>query len=164
MSQWHVAQINVARLRAAIDDPAVAEFVAGLEPVNRLADESPGFVWRLQTEDGDATAVRAYDDELVIVNMSVWASLDQLADFVYRSGHGGFLRRKREWFERSGEAHMALWWTEAGRLPSVEEGAARLETLRASGPSAAAFTFRHPFPPPDGRDGVAVDERNTCSA
>jgi hypothetical protein len=164
MAEWQLAQINVARLRAPIDDPTVAEFVAGLEPVNALADTSPGFVWRLQTEDGNATAMRPYDDELVIVNMSVWASLDQLADFVYRSAHREFLRAKRAWFERMVSSHMALWWMTAGAVPSVEEGVARLETLRSRGPSPAAFTFREPFPAPGASDHVEADDRNTCSA
>ncbi len=149
MTIWHLAQINVARLRAPIDDPLVAEFVAGLEPVNQLADTSPGFVWRLQTEAGDATSLQAYDDELIIVNMSVWESLDQLADFVYRSAHTEFLRNKRSWFERMVEAHAALWWTEAGRLPSVTEGVQRLEALRTNGPSPEAFAFRHSFAAPN---------------
>jgi hypothetical protein len=149
VTTWHLAQINVARLRAPIDDPLVAEFVAGLEPVNELADASPGFVWRLQTEAGNATSVQAYADELVIVNMSVWESLEHLGDFVYRSAHTEFLRRKRAWFERMVDAHMALWWTESGTLPSVAEGVARLETLRTKGPSADAFTFRNAFPSPD---------------
>jgi hypothetical protein len=149
VTTWHLAQINVARLRAPIDDPLVAEFVGGLEPVNELADASPGFVWRLQTEAGNATSVQAYADELVIVNMSVWESLEQLADFVYRSAHTEFLRRKRAWFERMIEAHIALWWIEGGFLPSVADGVARLETLRAKGPCADAFTFRNAFQSPD---------------
>ncbi len=160
---WHLAQINIARLRAPIDDPLVAEFVAGLEPVNRLADESAGFVWRLQTEDGNATAVRPYADELIIVNMSVWDSLEHLADFVYRSAHTEFLRGKRAWFERMADAHAALWWIAAGTEPSVEEGAARLEMLRSRGPSTDAFTFGHPFAAP-GTVEVDVDDRNTCPA
>lgn len=171
MTDWHLAQIDIARLRAPIDDPLVAEFVAGLEPVNRLADASPGFVWRLQTDNGNATALRPYADEFVIVNMSVWESLEHLADFVYRSAHVDFLRAKRAWFERMVDAHMALWWSEAGRFPSADDGARRLEVLRASGPSAEAFTFRHPFPAPGAFDldgevgGIAeIDDRNSCPA
>lgn len=163
MMRWNVAQVNVARLRAGIDDPIVAGFVAGLEPINRLADASAGFVWRLQTDDGDATDVRVFDDELVIINMSVWESIDALADFVYRSAHTEFLRSKRAWFERMVEAQTALWWIEAGRLPSVAEGVVRLETLRAVGPSPDAFTFRNPFAAP-GLAAVEVDDRNACPA
>jgi hypothetical protein len=148
MTGWHLAQINVARLLAPIDDPLVAEFVAGLEPVNQLADASPGFVWRLQTEAGNATAVQAYDDELIIVNMSVWESLAHLSDFVYRSAHTEFLRRKRSWFERTVDAQVALWWIEAGSRPAVADGVARLDTLRSKGPTADAFTFRRAFPAP----------------
>src|SRR5689334_6952274 len=95
---WELAQLNVARLLAPIDDPRTAEFVAALEPVNALADRAPGFVWRLQTEEGDATAIRVFDDDMIIVNMSTWTSLDHLTAFVYRSGHTEVMRRRREWF------------------------------------------------------------------
>ena len=148
-----LAQINVARLRAPIDDPRTAEFVDALERINAVADEAPGFVWRLQTEDGDATAIRAFDDELMIVNMSVWTSLEALAEYVYRSGHEAFLRRRREWFEERVEAHQALWRVEGGHRPDVAEGLERLADLRRHGPSPRAFTFREPFaaqkPPQD---------------
>ena len=146
-----------------MDDPMVAGFVAGLDPMNALADASPGFVWRLQTEDGNATSVRAFDDALVIVNISVWESVDALAEFVYRSAHSQFLRHKRDWFERMTESQMALWWIELGHLPSVAEGAQRLELLRASGPSPDAFTFRCPFAAP-GVASIEVDDRNACPA
>jgi hypothetical protein len=145
---WHLAQLNVARLRAPLDDPGIADFVDNLEAINGLAERSPGFVWRLQTDEGDATAVRAYDDELVIINLTVWASVEALADFAYRSDHARFLRRKREWFERMVDAHLVLWWQPAGRLPTVTEAVARLERLRRDGPSPEAFTFRSPYGPP----------------
>jgi hypothetical protein len=159
----HLAQINVARLRAPIDDPATAEFVEGLERINALADTSAGFVWRLQTEDGNATAVRAYDDELVIVNMSVWTSLEALADYVYRSGHVEFLRRRADWFRRMGEANVALWWIEPGHRPPVAEGVGRLAHLRAHGATPRAFTFRRPFAP-GGKHLEPADDRNACPA
>ena len=149
-----LAQINIARLRAPLEDPATAEFVEALEAINALADEAPGFVWRLQTEAGDATAIRAFDDDLMIVNLSVWTSLEALAEYVYRSGHVAFLRRRREWFEASEDAHMALWWVEPGHRPDVAEGRDRLARLRRHGPGPDAFTFREPYreqatrPPP----------------
>jgi hypothetical protein len=147
MAEYHLAQINIARLRAPIDDPLTAEFVAGLEPTNALAEGSPGFVWRLQTEDGDATSIQAYDDELVIVNMSVWKTADHLFNYVYRSGHVDYLRNRRGWFERFGEAHMCLWWVATGELPTVEDGVARLKVLQTNGPSPVAFNFRTHFDP-----------------
>ena len=173
---WHLAQLNVARLRAPLDDPLIADFVDNLEHVNALGERSPGYVWRLQTDAGDATAVRAFDDPLTILNLTVWTSVEALGDFAYRSGHLAFLRRKREWFERAVEAHLVMWWVPAGHLPTVEEALGRLEDLRTNGASARAFTFRSPQAPPDAHGdahahgdpdaGVAprVDERNVCPA
>src|SRR5690348_2098728 len=108
---WHLAQFNIGRLRASTDDPRLAEFMANLDPINALAEATPGFVWRLQTEDGNATAIRPYaGDELMAVNMSVWESMEALADYVYRSAHTGFLRRRAQWFERLSEVYLVLWW------------------------------------------------------
>jgi hypothetical protein len=143
----HLAQINVGRLLAPIDAPETAAFAEALDPVNALADASPGFVWRLQTDAGNATAVRAFEDDTILVNMSVWESPDALNDFVYRSQHTPFLQRRREWFEKPAEAIAALWWVRAGEIPTVAEGVARLEHLRAHGPTAVAFTFHQVFPP-----------------
>ena len=146
MSGHHLAQINVARLRSPIDAPEAAGFVAALDSVNALADRAPGFVWRLQTEDGNATGVRAVADPLVIVNVSVWESIESLEAFAYRDeAHKTVLRRRREWFERPLEAHTALWWIPAGSIPSVADAVARLEHLRAHGPTRRAFTFRDRF-------------------
>jgi hypothetical protein len=159
---WHLAQLNIGRLRAPVDDPALAEFVANLDPINALADSTPGFVWRLQTEDGNATAIRAFpDDDLMAINMSVWESIEALADFAYRSAHTSVLRRRGEWFERLEEAYLVLWWIPAGTLPSIDEALARLDHLRTFGPTPEAFTFRQPFPHPGGAT-ITADERNTC--
>jgi hypothetical protein len=146
---YHLAQVNVARMLAPLDDPLMAEFVAQLDAINALADASPGFVWRLQTADGDATSVRAYDDPRILVNMSVWRSLEALSAYVYASAHRGVMRRRREWFARFDGPYMALWWVPAGEIPRVEEARERLEHLRAHGPTLAAFTFAAPFPAPD---------------
>ena len=143
----HVAQFNVARITASLDSPQLADFVAWLTPLNAVADASPGFVWRLQTEAGDATAVRPFDDDRVLVNMSVWESLPALWDFVYASRHLEALRRRREWFERIAELYAALWWVPAGTVPTLEEAKARLERLQREGPTPAVFTFQSPFPP-----------------
>jgi hypothetical protein len=148
MAVHHLAQVNLATLRAPLDDPALAGFVAELEPVNALADGHPGFVWRLQTEDGDATAIRPFDDERVIVNLSVWASLEALRGFVYAGRHLEVLRRRREWFHRMDDPIVALWWVPAGTVPTVAEAKERLGLLARLGPTAGAFTFRAPFPEP----------------
>jgi hypothetical protein len=160
VSSHHLAQINVARLRAPLDDPEVAEFVAALDPINALAEASLGFVWRFQTEDGNATAARPYDDDLIIVNFSTWESIGALADYVYRSEHTGFLRRRREWFERMDQPVVAMWWVPAGHRPSVEEAVARLELVRRDGPGPQAFTFRVRYSP-DGRR-LGDDARDDC--
>src|ERR1041385_2899087 len=157
---WHLAQLNIGRLRAEVDDPSIAEFMDNLDPINALAEASPGFVWRLQTDEGNATAIRAFpDDPLMVLNLSVWESMETLADFAYRSAHTAFLRRRAEWFERQGEAYLVLWWIRVGTVPTVEEALARLDHLKRFGPNPEAFTFRRPFPHPRGPT-VTADERN----
>jgi Domain of unknown function (DUF3291) len=150
-----LAQVNVARLRAPLDSPQLADFVAALDPVNAAADVAPGFVWRLQTEDGNATAIRAFDwDQAgsagVIVNMSVWESPEALAAFVYSAAHRAVLARRRQWFQRMTEAYTALWWIPRGTVPGTADAEDRVRRLRADGPSADAFTLRVLFPPPGG--------------
>jgi heme-degrading monooxygenase HmoA len=149
MAAHHLAQVNVATVRAPLDSPELAGFVAQLEPVNALADHSPGFVWRLQTEDGDATAIRPFQDERIMVNLSVWESLEALRTFVYASRHLDVMRRRREWFHRM-DTYMALWWVPAGTIPTVAQAKDRLQLLAGHGPSPDAFTFRVPFPAPAG--------------
>jgi len=157
----HIAQVNIALPRQPLDTPLLAEFVAALAPVNALADTSPGFVWRLQTEDGDATAIRAFDDDRLVVNMSLWESLEALRAFVYgERGHLAVMRRRREWFVSMAESHMALWWVAAGELPTVADAEQRVAHLREHGPTPYAFTFRVAFPSPEG--AAVVDERWLC--
>jgi Domain of unknown function (DUF3291) len=161
---WQLAQINVGRLRAPIDDPLIAEFREALERINALAERSRGFVWRLQTAEGNATALHPTDDELVIPNMSVWGSIETLADFVFRSAHTPFLRRRREWFERYGAPYVALWWVPAGHIPTLDEGMKRLLIIERDGPTREAFTFKHRFAPPGVEIEVEADERDACPA
>ena len=148
MSNYHLAQINIAQMLAAIDDPIMAEFVAQLPPINALADQSPGFVWRLQSESGDATSIKIYDDELIIINITVWESVEFLREFAYRSAHVGVMRDRKRWFEIFDDPYYALWWIPAGELPSTEEGKERLDHLRENGDSAFAFSFKNVFPKP----------------
>jgi hypothetical protein len=159
--RYHLAQVNVAQLSAPLDAPRLADFVAALDPINALADGAPGFVWRLQTEDGDATAIRAFPDDRIIVNLSVWASVDALADFVYRSDHAGVMRRRREWFEPM-QVYVALWWVEAGHVPTVAEAKERLEHLEVNGNTPFAFTFRAPFASPDAAEPSTPREDDRC--
>jgi heme-degrading monooxygenase HmoA len=159
MAAHHLAQVNIATLRAPLDGPELAGFVAQLEPVNALADQSPGFVWRLQTEDGDATAIRPYEDDRVMVNLSVWASLEALRSFVYATRHLDVMRHRRQWFHRMPDPYLALWWLPAGAIPTVAEAKERLELLARRGPTADAFTFRVPFPEPAGSAPAAGPRR-----
>jgi len=149
MPGYHLAQINIARMLAPIDDPIMAEFVAQLAPVNALAESSPGFVWRLQTESGDATSIKVYEDDLIIVNLTVWESTEALRDFVYKNAHYGVLRDRKRWFEKFDGPYYGMWWVPAGQLPSIEEGKERLDYLRQHGDSAYAFSFKHLFPTPE---------------
>ena len=149
---FHLAQINVARLLAALDSPLISEFVANLESVNALADASPGFVWRLQAEGGDATSIRVFDDDMIIVNLSVWESLEALRTFVDASTHRGVLARRTEWFEPANEAHLAVWWVPWGTNPTVQEAIDRLLARRADGPTERAFTLKTVFPQPSSVD------------
>jgi hypothetical protein len=145
---FHLAQVNVGRLKAPIDDPLIADFRNNLDRVNAIADATPGFVWRLVGEGNNATDIQPIpDDPLFAINLSVWADLDALAGFVYRTDHRDIMRRRREWFEPM-ETFMALWWVPAGHRPTPSEALARLDLLARMGPTADAFTFRQPFPAP----------------
>ena len=143
---FHVAQVNIAQPKAPIDSPPLADFKAMLDPINAIADDAPGFVWRLQDDSGNATAIRIFDDGLM-VNMSVWESIDTLWDFVYATDHLAVMRRRREWFEHM-KLFMCLWWVPAGHIPDVAEAERRLTHLREHGPTPEAFTFKQRFAPP----------------
>ena len=149
MSAYELAQLNIGIIKGPMDSPLMAEFAGNLARINALADAAPGFVWRLQTEAGDATALRPFENENMLLNMSVWRDADSLRRFVYRSAHADILRRRREWFEPIGDAILVLWWVPRGHHPSIEEASARLKLLRERGATPEAFTFRQTFPPPD---------------
>lgn len=163
--KYHLAQVNIGRIIAPLDDPLLAGFVARLDEINALADRSPGFVWRLQTEAGNATDLRPYEDERILVNMSVWESFEHLKDYVYRSAHAQVMRQRRQWFEKFEGLYLALWWVKAGHLPTVPEAKQRLEYLAEHGESAYAFTFSQPFPPPHvSPDNFTVTSFEPCPA
>lgn len=153
---WHIAQINVGRLTAPQGDPRTADFFAALDRINALADESPGFVWRLQDESGNATGIRPTSDPLFAINMSVWESADALFEFVYRSAHTSLMARRQEFFQAFDGRYQTLWWVSAGHRPTIDEGLARLWRLEHFGPTGDAFTFKSRFPPPD-QLGAPVD-------
>ncbi len=141
----HLAQLNIARLRHPLDAPEIAGFVDALDPINAAADAAPGFVWRRETDEGNATSIRAFGDDMLIVNLSLWRSVEALRDVVYRGDHLSIMRQRGEWFERMAEAYLVLWWVPAGTFPTVAQATGRLEMLRRSGPAPEAFTLRKAF-------------------
>jgi hypothetical protein len=155
MSSLHIAQVNIARMRGALEDPVMSGFVARLDEINALADGSPGFVWRLQTDAGNATYLRPYGDDRIIINLSVWKTVEDLRNFVYRGNHAEVLRQRQDWFEKLDAPVVALWWVPAGHVPSIDEAKKRLAHLQDHGPTPFAFSFRSPFPP---------DEELACAA
>ena len=147
MPDHHLAQLNVARLVNPMDGPEMADFVALLPEINALAERSPGYVWRLQDDSGNATAIRPFGPDIV-VNLTVWETVETFRHFVYRSVHLEPMRRRREWFPPYGAQHLVLWWIPAGTLPTLTEAGRRLELLERDGPTREAFTLKEPFPAP----------------
>ncbi len=139
MQDHQLAQVNIAHLVAPQDDPAVQGFFDLVPEINALAESSAGYIWRFE---GD------YPDPTVAFNLSVWESIEALQAFVYRSAHVEVFRRRSEWFNASSEAHLAMWWIEAGHIPSRAEAIGRLKYLQTHGPSEQAFDFTHRYSPP----------------
>jgi hypothetical protein len=152
MTAFHLAQVNIGRMVAPLDSPELADFVAQLPEINALADRSPGFVWRMVDDEGeDATGFRPDEhDDMLLINCSVWESVEALRNFTYNSDHLRVLSRRREWFQRLAEAHQALWWVPAGHRPSIAEAMERVALVRQHGPGPMAFTFRDTYPAPVG--------------
>ena len=153
--EFELAQVNIGRLTAPVDSPVLAGFMAALDPVNAAADQAPGFVWRLQTEDGNATAIQAFGWDAagsagVILNMSVWTDVEHLGAFVFGEMHRQIMRRRREWFHPMREAYLACWWVPAGHRPGTGEAEERVRYLRRHGPTPHAFNLRVSYPPPGG--------------
>src|SRR5690242_3687536 len=141
-TSMHIAQVNIARGKAPLDDASMASFVARLDEINQLADDAPGFVWRLKSEQGPSSYLRPYDDDRILFNMSVWTSIDALKAYVYKTAHAEVLRQRRDWFEHFDGAYLAMWWVPEGHVPTFEEAKERLAHLEAHGPSEFAFTFK----------------------
>jgi len=165
MSAYELAQLNIGIIKAPMDSPVMAGFASNLDRINALAEATPGFVWRLQTDEGDATSIRPFDNENMLVNMSVWRDIESLNQYVYNSAHVELMRKRREWFERMSEAFLVLWWIPSGHRPSVTEAIAKLELLRTTDPTPEAFTFRNAFPPPEAQpSGPPVSFGAECPA
>jgi hypothetical protein len=147
MRQFHIAQVNIARMKEPLESPLLADFVSRLAEINALADQSEGFVWRLQTPEGDNTYLRPYDDDQILFNLSVWETVDALKQYVYRTAHAELLRDRRKWFEHFAGVFVALWWVPHGHIPSVDEAKRRLAHLEEHGPTQFAFTFKTIHPP-----------------
>jgi hypothetical protein len=150
MSQkYHLAQLNIARAKAPIDDPAMESFASRLDEINALAESAPGFVWRFESSYDDSQSAQIFDDELILPNLSVWESPAHLRSFVYRGDHTSVMRQRRFWFERIEGAYLVLWWIPAGHIPTLKEAKERLLHLRERGESPYAFSFARIFPSPD---------------
>jgi len=149
MAKYHLAQVNIALAKGEMDTELMNGFVSRLDEINEKADKSEGFIWRLQTDDGDSTAIRVFDKPLLLVNISVWESIDTLKNFVYTSAHVELIRDRQAWFHKFVDAHQALWWIPQGHIPTTEEAKEKLEHIQKHGSTAEAFHFGKPFPMPE---------------
>ena len=149
MTDWHLAQLNVGTARYDLEDPGMAGFMNRLDEINAIAEESPGFVWRLQSDSGNATDIDVGRGDRFIINLSVWESVEALFEFAYRTAHQQLLTQRREWFEHPGAPYQVMWWVPTGHEPTIEEGLAKLDELIENGPGPEAFTFRSRYPAPD---------------
>lgn len=164
MSNFQLAQLNIARMLVSAESPQLADFFVSIDRINALADTAPGFIWRLQDEAGSATSFRPYGEDM-LVNMSVWETIESLHDYVYRSAHIEIMRRRKQWFEHMQQAYTVLWWISAGSVPTLEQAQERLALLQGSGPTPRAFTFKQPFAPPGEVDAASVEGfDDTCPA
>ncbi|USD66768.1 DUF3291 domain-containing protein [Vibrio sp. SCSIO 43136] len=144
-----LAQLNIALAKYPLESDELKDFVDNLDEVNAIAERSDGFIWRLKDESGDATSIKVFEDPKMIINMSVWEGVDSLKNFMFRTHHRDFMRRKSEWFHRLAEDTYVLWWVEDGHIPTIDEALQRLEHLRQQGDSPQAFTFKTNFTPDD---------------
>jgi hypothetical protein len=138
MTDRHLAQFNIARIKYPLDDPRMAEFVDNVARVNGLAEQIEGFVWRLQDDSGNAMNMRVYDDPRVLPNLKLWENVETLERFVWKTVHSRLYGRREEWFERI-ETPLVMWFVPAGHRPAMTEGVERLEHLKEHGPSDYAF-------------------------
>lgn len=148
-NKFHIAEINIARMRGVnVNDPIMKEFMDNLDAVNKIAEQTKGFIWRLKDENNNATSLNPYDDEQILINVSVWSSIEALEHFMYKTFHSEFLKRRKEWFHSFGIAHTAMWWVPIGHIPSLKEAVDKLNILQKNGPSEEVFHFKSKFPKP----------------
>ncbi len=159
LRHYELAQFNIARMLGPLESPLMAGFVSRLPAINSVADRSPGFIWRMATVEGDATSFRAFDDPNMLVNLSVWETVEALKAFTYFGDHLEPIRERADWFERPTLPHFTLWWIPAGHRPSLEDAIERLEFRRKYGDTAVAFSFAMPFPSPDEPAAAPVEPR-----
>jgi hypothetical protein len=147
VDQYHIAQLNISRLSAPLDSPQMKEFVDFLEPVNKFAEESPGFIWRMKGDNGEASSLMAspFSDPMIVTNLTVWADIPSLQAFVYQSVHRYFLQSRRQWFDRVEGGQVVMWWVPRGEIPTLEDAKVRLERLDRDGPTPSGFTFHKAF-------------------
>lgn len=143
--KYHLAQVNIATAIDDMDSETMSGFVSRLDEINLLADEFEGFVWRLQTEEGDSTSIRVFENPNLLINISVWESVEALKQFIYKSAHVELIQDRDAWFTKMKESHQTLWWVPTGHIPTTEEAKEKLEYMREHGPTAKAFTFAKPF-------------------
>ena len=146
MSKYQLAQINIAQAKYSLESQEMSGFTNRLDEINTIADKAEGFVWRLQTEEGDATTLRVFPDPALIVNLSVWENLEALQNFIYKSMHIELMQSKKSWFNKIEQASLALWWVPQGHIPTVDEAKEKLVLIDENGSSLKAFTFAKPFP------------------
>ncbi|PSL47973.1 uncharacterized protein DUF3291 [Chitinophaga niastensis] len=147
--EYYLAQVNIAKMLAPLDNPVMADFVANLDRINHIAENSEGFIWRLKDDQNNATSIKIFDDDYLLVNLSVWKNVDALFQFTYQSDHVEIFKRKKEWFEKMSDMHMGLWYVPAGHLPTIADTQERLTYLRNNGSTPFAFTFKNRFTPAD---------------
>jgi len=149
MSEYQIAEINIAKMNGVnINDPIMKEFVDNLDKVNAVAENSEGFVWRLKDESNNSTNLNPYNDEQVIINISVWENIETLENFIYKTFHTDFLKRRKEWFKTFGKAYTAMWWMPKGQFPTIQEAVDKLDYLQKNGSSNIVFDFKNKFPQP----------------
>ncbi len=157
MSKFQLAQLNIAKMKYLLNSPEMSDFVGNLDRINALAEDAPGFIWRSQSDDGNAVVVKLFGSNM-LVNMSVWSDIELLHNYVYRSEHSKVMSKRKEWFERIEYAYSVLWWVPENTKPTFVEAKEKLFVLKNSGPTNEAFTFKNAFPAPNAHFNQSVGD------
>ncbi|HET9216473.1 MAG TPA: DUF3291 domain-containing protein [Terriglobia bacterium] len=157
--EFHLAQANIAWMHGALHEPVMSGLASRVDEINRLAEESPGFVWRLPGSEVRPEALHPFETDFpgfhrdrLFYNMSVWLSLEHLRSYTFFSAHAELLNERHQWVDSIVGASVALWWIPADHRPDIAESADRLRSVRRTGPTPYAFTMRKAFPPPRSRE------------